>query len=310
MSNPNFPANLDIHASTGTISHHPDHLDAHFSAEAQETAIRQYGIAGRVWEAAYAMTLFISPSTTLEFGPTFLDATQADDTVTMIELGSGSGLVASTVAGLLKPGRDLFIATDLPEVQEVCPLLETNLDSPSDQKGVIVQPLSWGNPADSARLASLYFTDDDPSTSRKLTHIICSELVYFPELLAPLLRTLLHLSSAPFTSPSAAHQPSLFISYKIRSLAKETAFWSAFGLWFDFQPVLMKNGSEKSHWQRFGADFDDATFLFVAHRRHESFDWKIPLSDPDLLGGVGAHGSDTRKGDDTFENLLLMMMED
>ncbi|CAA7267042.1 unnamed protein product [Cyclocybe aegerita] len=306
--NPNFPANLDIHASTGTHSHLSDHLDTRFGTNAQETAIRQYGIAGRVWEAAYAMTLFIIPPATIEFDLPLVDALRADDRITMVELGSGSGLVASTAARLLKPGRDLFIATDLPEVQEVCSLLESNLAS--DQKSVIVQPLSWGNPADASRLASLYFTDDDPLRSRKMTHIICSDLVYFPELLAPLLRTLLHLSSPPFTSPSATQQPSLFISYKIRSLAKETAFWSAFGLWFDFQPVLMKNGSEKSHWQRFGSDFDDTTFLFVAHRRHESFDWKVPLSDPDLLGGVGAHGSDTRKGDDTFENLLLMMMED
>ena len=38
----------------------------------------------------------------------------------MIELGSGSGLVASGIIKILEP-RDLFIATDLPEVGKKLP---------------------------------------------------------------------------------------------------------------------------------------------------------------------------------------------
>ena len=43
---PNFPLNLDIHPSS-----QPSHLeyDRNYSFEAQEIAIRKYGIAGRVW---------------------------------------------------------------------------------------------------------------------------------------------------------------------------------------------------------------------------------------------------------------------
>lgn len=99
------------------------------------------------------------------------------------------------------------------------------------------------------------------------------------------------------------------MSYKIRSLSKETIFWSAFGLWFDFHPILVLDTSTSgcNEWNRFGND--DNTCLFVAHRRHESYKWKIPPLDEDLLGGLGAWGTDSRKGDDTFENLLLMSLE-
>lgn len=43
--NPNFPANLDIRPSTRSETHATDAFDF-FS---QEEAIREYGIAGRVW---------------------------------------------------------------------------------------------------------------------------------------------------------------------------------------------------------------------------------------------------------------------
>ncbi|KAF8968054.1 hypothetical protein BDZ97DRAFT_1903028 [Flammula alnicola] len=338
-NDPNFPLNLDIHPSL-PISHSSllgdaTDLDANFDSLAQELAIRQYGIAGRVWEAAYAMTLYVQPHG--EFDPPFIDASRSSERLMMIELGSGSGLVAATIAKLLTPGRHHLIATDLPEVgqtssiargkmadilQEVCPLLEANLhtittraETDSSHNGVVtVVPVSWGKREDALALASAFF--DDQSTRPNfgpLTHIICSDLVYFPELLGPLLRSLLHLSSPPFISLPCdgpiRRDPTIYISYKIRSLAKETPFWSAFGLWFDFSPVLMKEKSGKGEWKRFGTDFDDTTFLFVAHRRPQSYKWKIPPLDDDLLGGVGSYGTDTRKGDDTFENLLLMLVE-
>jgi len=47
-------------------------------------------------------------------------------------------------------------------------------------------------------------------------------------------------------------------------------------------------------------------FIFVAERRAESMGWEPPESDEELLGGVGAWGTSSRKGDGTFESLLLM----
>jgi hypothetical protein len=97
------------------------------------------------------------------------------------------------------------------------------------------------------------------------------------------------------------------MSYKIRSLSKETAFWSAFGLWFTFAPVLVRVRSEKeSTWERFDAGGDGEVFVFVARRRYESFSWTVPEDDAELLEGVEARGSQERKSDDGFESFLLM----
>lgn len=106
-------------------------------------------------------------------------------------------------------------------------------------------------------------------------------------------------------------KPKVVISYKIRSLAKESPFWSAFGLWFAFEPVMARRigGSQKS-WTRFGPSFDDHTFVFTAKRRDESLTWQVPDDDRDLMDGVGTWGTETRKGDDTFETLLLMGIQE
>ncbi|KJA16427.1 hypothetical protein HYPSUDRAFT_193151 [Hypholoma sublateritium FD-334 SS-4] len=311
--NPNFPLHLNIHPSTIPTAHSATFadaatLDAQFGCAAQEASILQYGIAGRVWEASYAMILYIQPPQNIEFDPPFIntDRTCTSTKYSMLELGSGTGLVASTLLKLLDPARDHIIVTDLPEV---CPLLEANLRpvslhaDVSRSSAVTIMPLSWGNYYDVLNLPKL----------TSLTHIICSDLVYFPDLMGPLLRSLLHLSSPPFSTPSAAYagqgNPTVIISYKLRSLVKETSFWSAFGLWFAFVPVVAREISENGEWTRFGSDSDDTTFIFVAHRRPESFDWNIPLLDEQLLAGTGAHGTDSPKGDDTFETLLFMALD-
>ena len=157
--------------------------------------------------------------------------------------------------------------------------------------------------------------------------------IYFPHLLAPLLRSLIHLTSLPPSSP----QPSIIISYRIRSLPKETPFWSAFGLWFSYEPVLYRRygprqsplpsprargDCEKGHfplnthstedpeeeWTRYHAP--SSTYIFVARRKSISLGWNVPEDDRDLLGGVGAHGDQRQKGDDAFDLMLLMNLVD
>jgi hypothetical protein len=76
---------------------------------------------------------------------------------------------------------------------------------------------------------------------------------------------------------------------------------------FHFAPVLVKMAN--APWHRFGATHEDETFIFVARRRKESFNWSLPLSDNDLLRGVDVRGTSSPKGDDTFETLLLMSVE-
>lgn len=275
----------------------------------QEEAIKQFGIAGRVWEAAYAINTYIENSSEWEFDPTFLKVDSVPKPWTFVELGSGTGITSLAIMdALLSKSKDpdlqhhVFV-TDLPEV---CPLLEktvqdfrksNELASKSSDK-LFVQPLTWGQAADVDKLYQILEQDN-----RTLSHIVCSDLVYFPFLLAPLLRTLILLTSHPSSSPS------ITISYKIRSLSKETPFWNAFGLWFDYTPVLARHG-DNEQWSRFGSDWADGIYVFVAYRRPESLQWSLPADDEALLGGVTANGTDMRKTDEAFETLLLMEVGD
>ena len=46
---PNFPSNLNIHPSSYESQLDSTEYDKIYSFQAQELAIRKYGIAGRVW---------------------------------------------------------------------------------------------------------------------------------------------------------------------------------------------------------------------------------------------------------------------
>lgn len=239
-------------------------------------------------------------------------------------------------------------------MENVCPLIEENLSSAAKELWkinqpnlqIIVRPLEWGIREHTLKI----FNELE---SRSPTHIVCSDLVsvpgnpgknghansfsfrfcflakiYFPQLLGPLLRTLIHLTSLPPSSP----QPSIIISYRIRSLPKEVPFWSAFGLWFSYEPVLYRRYHQPSNregpdyesdpppfevhsnedpeieWARYNAS--SSTYIFLARRKGVSLGWNVPDDDSDLLEGVGANGNQRQKGDDTFELMLLMDMTD
>ncbi|KAI0319528.1 putative methyltransferase-domain-containing protein [Amylostereum chailletii] len=312
-SDPNFPPNLSISPSQN--EHHALSTSASFSALSQASAIAKYGIAGRVWEAAYVMLLYLSGPPTSVFDPPF--AGTEGELGTVLELGAGTGVVglglAERLAGAGRGSGEIgVVLTDLPEV---CALLEENASGLGQAARAMVEvmPLAWGDAGHAdevVRRLSLGVGLEGKAQEprRHLTHIICSDLVYFPELLAPLLRTLLYL-----TSLSAPRPPAIVIAYKVRSLAKETPFWSAFGLWFAFAPVLVAScapseSAARSRWTRLGADAD--AFVFVARRRAESMAWDVPGDDEALMRGVGARGTDAPKNDDAFELLLLMAMGD
>ncbi|KAF7424453.1 hypothetical protein PC9H_009760 [Pleurotus ostreatus] len=294
---PNFPVGLQIKPLD--ISNQFMESGWSFDASAQKDAICKYGIAGRVWEAAFALKLYINPPPGWSFEPRFLDPHPDQSSRLFVELGSGSGVISHYISQATKHTRDTLLVTDLPEV---CPLLEENLRGNSER--LVIRPLSWGNAEEARQIHSELIS----GTDRFLTHIVCSDLVYFPELLSPLLRTLLQLSSPPFINPTFTTPQTIIISYKIRSFAKESVFWSAFGLWFSFYPVLYKARASSS-WARTGST-EDIPFIFIAHRRPESSCWIVPNDDQSLLQGVGARGTSCPKSDDTFETLLLMSVDD
>ncbi len=64
------------------------------------------------------MILYMQPPNNIEFDPPFIEAERKGTSTeySMLELGSGTGLVASSLLKLLDPRRDHLIVTDLPEV--------------------------------------------------------------------------------------------------------------------------------------------------------------------------------------------------
>jgi Lysine methyltransferase len=124
-------------------------------------------------EAAYAMAFYVQDPPSVDFDPSFDLSLQRPSTV--LELGSGSGMVGSMIARKLPEGQDLLIVTDLPEV---CPLLKANLRGPGANAAdrVLVRQLTWGNSEHAANIASEFFTGIS-GHPRFLTHVICSDLV-------------------------------------------------------------------------------------------------------------------------------------
>lgn len=52
----------------------------------------------------------------MKFDPPFVQATSLLSSRTMVELGSGTGMVSSHIAEILDTNNDIIIVTDLPEV--------------------------------------------------------------------------------------------------------------------------------------------------------------------------------------------------
>ena len=92
----------------------------------------------------------------------------------IVELGSGTGLIAARIAPYLRDCHDVMVATDLPEI---CGLLRKNLHNYST---VEVHPLSWGNHQEALSIASTLGL----GTTRHLSHILCSDLVRFDHYIA------------------------------------------------------------------------------------------------------------------------------
>lgn len=327
----------------------------------QDTAedIDSYGIAGRIWEAAYLLARYFRPANQvpgdLEFDPpcSLFDRNSLDHPLTIVELGSGVGygslhlarqLVQHAESNSTKSPQTRLILTDL---ENVVPLMERNVaragyQQPSETIDVRVRSLAWGNAEHASSL--LKELSNDNESCNPLTHILCSDLVYFPELLPPLLRSIISLSWHGLSDSNLG--PELIISYKIRSLTKEQPFWSALGSWFDLQAVDCRsippqpdtNAHEPTssddclEWHRFGsqgndygasAGSDQELFVFVGRRRSDTIGRLAPESDADLMAGKRSRpyqaedgeGDGVRfelesptSGQDFFEWLLLSNM--
>ncbi|EPQ26587.1 uncharacterized protein PFL1_05908 [Pseudozyma flocculosa PF-1] len=233
---PNFPQGLWIQPSSSKHRQARASTTRDLAASAAATRwdedsqhdIDQYGIAGRIWEAAYLMAVYLRPplhSALLGSGAGFGGLHFAQQ-LCHHRISSKGDRTNSPEEATAYP--DTVILTDLPNV---VPLMERNAAA----AGLLQSTTS---PDDELSLAT---STQARRPAHPLTHVLCSDLVYFPELLPPLLRSLIDLTdpatggNGGITTPTSS--PEVIISYKIRSLVKEQPFWSAFGSWFDYQPT-------------------------------------------------------------------------
>lgn len=189
----------------------------------------------RTWEAAYAMRLYLTPpsqSSSLVFDPPCLlfgDASTASvlpavflavtprppsnaTRRTIIEIGSGTGYLSLALAPHLSAEESLIL-TDL---HEVCPLLEKNLTTARNrwkttgrtvEADVLVRPLPWGDAEALHKLETEGWEADV---------ILASDLVYFPMLYPPLLRTLIGLTGR---REGGQTKTKVLFSYKVNQRA-------------------------------------------------------------------------------------------
>lgn len=330
---PNFPiGGLSIAPSHVHYLNTTNKNDSNEWQQGQQIDIEKWGIAGRVWEAAYLLTAYLSHDSNLLFDPpcSIFNADNSRE-CTIMELGAGVGVAGihlalelSKARKLLQNGDNLHDTVVLTDLENVLDLLERNvkrakLDGQSDIS-VLVRALPWG----SIKHADKIQQEISP---RNLTHIICSDLVYFPELLCPLLRCLIYLTQSTLSTNFVE----VIIGYKIRSHSKEETFWKAFGVWFDFYPVLCKKKASKddsSEWRRFGSlsldsgkttlneneeiASEDEMFVFVASRKKSTLDCQMPENDQQLLGGWLLRQDSLQQGTgaETFELLLMNAIQD
>lgn len=197
--------------------------------------------------------------------------------------------------------------------------------------GVQVRALPWGS-----RQHARAILDEVAAgqRGRRVDYILCSDLVYFTELLAPLLRSLLDLTDVAEGGPGDSTPTPVLIAYKIRSMTKELPFWTALGRWFDVDVVHCRRrrrarrkgaGEETSEekeeeprpseeWHRFGslqgdlardsehdvvdADemSDDAYFVLIARRKTSTQGWSAPEDDAELMAGWMCRDDEKRMG--------------
>lgn len=125
------------------------------------------------------MKAYLDPSIfqRTKFEPPFLSSSEPGPS-RILELGSGTGIVAAQLSRQLKSRHDLLIVTDLPEV---CPLLEKNLQTDASREDsyptVLVKALSWGNYVHATSIYEEIHRMHDVTSHSALTHIICSDLV-------------------------------------------------------------------------------------------------------------------------------------
>ncbi|KAI9013842.1 putative methyltransferase-domain-containing protein [Phycomyces nitens] len=255
----NLPLGLNVTESDGC----PERLRSSITQDlALHQNVDEFGLAGKIWNSAYILQAFFSPSNVsepLSPIPAAYYRNSAAPVPTkpyrILELGAGTGYVGLSVAQHLRSPCEIII-TDL---APVVPLMQANQDAlfptPDKQSPLVVcTDLCWGSSADADRVLD----------KRPFDLIIVSDCVYFPELFGILTHTLREVCG-PDTQ--------VVIGYKCRSLEKETGFWQDyFGRYFEYEPVRYLTTIPQTDQTELGGlvGEEEEAFVFVAKKRPEN----------------------------------------
>ncbi|KAI7860295.1 putative methyltransferase-domain-containing protein [Circinella umbellata] len=223
----NRPEGLNVVATQGPPSAWKNQL-SHLSLKQN---VKEFGLAGKIWQAAYILQSYFSSDTQTEPKPSIPPEYFRNNSTSysiptkpyrILELGAGTGYVGIWLAKMLRKPCEVII-TDL---EQILPLIQDNVNAhyepvvEDDSATVRVERLHWGNSKDTANILR-----DGP-----IDLIVISDCVYFPELFNILTATLVEICTSPETK--------IVIGYKCRSLEKESGFWQDyFGRYFEYEPV-------------------------------------------------------------------------
>ncbi|OAV97011.1 hypothetical protein PTTG_00100 [Puccinia triticina 1-1 BBBD Race 1] len=292
-----------------------------------------FGIAAKTWDASFALLDYLLPpaqASPRKRGP----AAETDPpspllssagSLHIIDLGSGTCYLPIGLARRVEPTARQSIkitATDLPAV---LPLLERNIaqERTRGNPAISARALAWGDTQQTIDLLKTLELAHQPATELLVT---CSDLVFFPFLFAPLLRTLLILTSPQYLPSTITSTPVVLFGYKERSAVKEFPFFSLLGRYFKLEPILSRSDPagpwelfRRQHQSSDGRDGDDRSKIYLLRAtRHPStihLDLQSTIlknhtdnADPDRQDPLLTHGDGSAS--DQWEWILLSNLSD
>ncbi|KAF9428889.1 Methyltransferase-like protein 21D [Podila epigama] len=215
------------------------------------------GVGSTIWDAAIVLSKYIEKS------KLFASPTQDQRPFTVLELGSGTGIVGLAIARLMA-SKNIQGKVVLTDKESVVPLLQKNADS-NVSKGVnvLAQVVDWevvsgikttSEGDDGTESSGQLLTNLTPFVNLEWDLVILSDCIWVPSLYPPLIGTLEKLITLPKTQ--------LLIAFEKRNFSEEMNFFASLGKSFKFRDI--KPEEQDDVWQ------SEDIYLFSCHRRVES----------------------------------------
>ncbi|KAA1133958.1 hypothetical protein PGTUg99_033518 [Puccinia graminis f. sp. tritici] len=269
----NFPRKLEI-----SYQQRKDREDLCSEQEHFSQDLELFGIAAKTWDASFdLLDYLLVPNNLREYQPAspLLPSTRShsENKIHIIDLGSGTCYLPIGLATRLDPEQAESIKITVTDLPAVLPLLERNIQTATEKLEISARTLSWGDTDQTIDL--LKSTTSNQPTDLLIT---CSDLVFFPFLFAPLIRTLLILTSPHYLPSNYSSTPVILFGYKERSAVKEFPFFSLLGRYFKLEPIISRSDPTgpwellRNHRDKEDEDDGSKVYLIRATRHPSTID--------------------------------------